>query len=302
MATVKNVGSQLTNLLTYELHKSENISLAKNVFRFKNLPDSIDFGYISSKLIRDGAVAFFVDKDEELNDVLYCLPFTVLKYKKPYNLPYEIEVQGEGGYTKKLKYGEFVIMYDNTEKRPIFMDILQYSERIAICDRTSDINIKQQRTPRVWIVPSGKEKTFKDMIGAIDSFEENIATYEGLNLESINCLFNPAPYIADKVDEHKQKIYNEFLSFIGITSITVEKKERLINSEIEAQIGGSIAKRFSRFEPRLKAIEQVNILFKDYLKKPIELEYYDGEPKSKEKEENENDLSDVSDVSRNDGV
>ena len=300
MATTKNVGSQLTNLLTYNNNLTENISLAKNVFPLENAPKSIDLGYMNDKLIYDGVVAWFVDEDEELNKTLYALPFNVLKKKKPYNSPYDIEAVGEGGYRKKLKYGEYVLMYDNTEKRPIITDIYQYSERMSICDRTSDINILQQRTPRIWSVPEDKEKTFKDLINNIDAFQETVVGYEDLNIQGVNCILQPAPYVADKVDEHKSKIYNEFLSFIGITTITYDKKERLITSEVEAQIGGSVAKRFSRYEPRLEAIKEINEKFKDYLEKPLVVGYYDGIPKSNESEVND-DVSNVSNVSNTNG-
>lgn len=296
MATYKNVGSQLTNLLTYQLHFAENYSLAKNVFPIKNLPSSIDIGYIEGKLIKEGAVVWFVDKDEELKEVLYCLPFNVIKKKIPYNEPYEVEAIGEGGYKKVLKNGEFVIMYDNTEKRPIITDIFQYSERMSICDRTSDINILQQRTPRIWTVPEGKEKTYKDLLNNIDAYQESVLAYEGLNIESVNCILQPAPYVADKVDEHKSKIYNEYLSFIGITTVMYNKKERMITSEVEAQIGGSIAKRFSRYTPRLEAIKEINKKFKNVLEKDLEVGFYDGVPKSNESEV-DNDVSNVSNIS-----
>lgn len=298
MATTKNVGSQLLNLLTYRQTLDENYSLAKNVFQYENMPLSIDLGYVNGKLIREGAVAFFIGTDENINDVLYCLPFDVIVRKKPYGRPYKIEVKGEDGYTKVLTEDEFVIMYDNTEKRPIYMDIMQYSERLSICDRTGDINILQQRTPRIWSVPNDKEKTFNDLLNNVDAYQETVVGYEGLNIESVQCILQPAPYITEKLDLHREKIYNRFLSFIGITTLTLEKKERMITNEIEAQIGGSVAKRFSRYEPRLEAINEINEKFKDYLEKPIKLKYYDGVPKSDEKEDKE-DVSNVSDVSNN---
>lgn len=299
MAEYKVVGSQLTNLLTYNTIIAENTSLAKNVFKIENIPDTIDLGYVNGKLIRDGAVAFFIDENEEMKPTLYALPFKTLIYKKPYNLPYKIEVIGENGYSKILTEKEFVIMYDNTEKRPIWIDIMQYSERLSECLRTCDINIKQQKTPRVWKVPPDKEKTFRDLINNIDSYSDSVMAYDSLELEGIECILEPAPYIADKVDLHYKEIYNQFLSFIGISTIQFNKKERMISEEIKSQTGGSIAQRFSRFEPRRKAIDKINKKFKEYLEKPLKLSYYDGEP-STENEESEVD-NDVTIVS-NDGL
>lgn len=53
--------------------------------------------------------------------------------------------------------------------------------------------------------------------------------------------------------------------------------------------GGTIASRFSRFEPRKRAIELINKKFSDYLEKPIEIEYYDGLPTTLQTDEVENE-------------
>lgn len=302
MATSKQVGSQLTNMLTYKMYLNDNLTLAKNVFLFDNMPDSVNMEKVNSALIEAGAVAFFVDKDENLEDKLYALPFNIIKKKKPYNEPYEIEARGEGGYKKKLKYGEFVIMYDNNSCSPILLDIMQYSERLALCTRVSDININNQKIARIWEVPQNKIESYKQVLNSIDSFEEKIFGYEGLNIEGCSFQLPKVDYIADKVDSHKDKIYQEFLNFIGISTIRYTKKERMLEDEISNQIGGAIAKRYSRFEPRNKAVKQINEKFKEVLNgKKIILKYYDGVPASNSEEGGSQDVvSDVSNVSNDD--
>lgn len=93
---------------------------------------------------------------------------------------------------------------------------------------------------------------------------------------------------------HKDKIWNEFLRLVGISNLQYQKKERSITDEITAMQGGTIASRYSRFEPRQKAIKQINEKFKNYLEKPIEVKYYDGLPTSLEEfEENIDTESEV---------
>lgn len=50
---------------------------------------------------------------------------------------------------------------------------------------------------------------------------------------------------------------------------------------------GTIASRYSRFEPRQKAVKQINEKFKEYLENPIEVRYYDGLPTTIEEFEDE---------------
>lgn len=118
------------------------------------------------------------------------------------------------------------------------------------------------------------------MIANIDGFQEAVATYEEINLDDINCVMEPAPYVSDKVEIEKEKIWNEFLRLIGIANLSFEKKERNIKDEITAMQGGTVASRFSRFEPRQRAIKEINEKFG----LDIKVKYYDGVPDS-EKEE-----------------
>ena len=59
-----------------------------------------------------------------------------------------------------------------------------------------------------------------------------------------------------------------------------------ISDEIQAMQGGTIASRYERFEPRKKAIEEINKKFNLQIK----VEYYDGIPT--DKKENNEDLED----------
>ena len=42
------------------------------------------------------------------------------------------------------------VPYDNNGRYPLWLDICQYAERIALDTRTIDINIAQQKTPRIF--------------------------------------------------------------------------------------------------------------------------------------------------------
>ena len=287
----KIINSQLCNLSTYEMYKREFISLAENVFIFRNIPKFIDMAYINKKLLRSGAVAFFY---EEVLDTIVALPFINIGNLDLYGRPKVIEVIGQNGYSRILKKHEFVIMYDNNSRLPIWIDILQYAERYAMITRTIDINIVQQRTPRVWKVPSGQEKTFRDMVNNVDSLVENVTTYSSVSIDDVTCILEPAPYVADKLEDSKNKIYAEFLRLVGIANLQEQKKERMIKDEMMATLGGTVASRYNRFEPRKKAVDEINEKFKDYLEKPIEVYYYDGVPST---EENVNDeITDESEV------
>ena len=267
--------SQLTNLDTNRLYLRQMLALAENVFKYENLPEFIDVAYMNKCLLNKGAIAFFY---EETLDTIVALPFVKYGSLDLYGRYNTIQVIGSNGYTRVLNKDEFVIMYDNYGRYPLYIDIVQYAWRLALYERICDVNIGQQRTPRIWQTSSDMEQTVKDLLNNIDGLTESVTSYKNLQVDKINAILQPAPYIADKVTERKEKLWNEFLRLIGVANITVQKKERNIRDEILASQGGTIASRFQRYEPRKKAIDEINEKFKEHLKAPIVVSFYDNLP------------------------
>lgn len=281
----KLINSQLSNFKTYEMYKRQLLTLAENVFEYKNMPEFIDTSFLNKVLLRQGAIAFF--KDEVMG--LLALPFHNMGKLDVYGRPTSIQVISQNGYNKVLKNpDEFVIMYDNNGRYPLWLDVCAYAERIALDTRTIDINIAQQKTPRFWKTKTEKVKSIQDLVNNVDGMENTVIAYEDIDLDDTTLVLAPAPYVADKIDLHKEKDWNEFLRLIGIANMNFQKKERNIKDEVLASQGGTIASRYSRFEPRKKAIDEINRKFGTN----IEVKYYDGLPTSEENFEIESEVVD----------
>lgn len=121
------IQNQLSNFDTYRMYKRQFFNLAENVFNFKNMPEFIDTAFLNKQLLLKGSVAFF--KDEVLG--LLALPYTILGKLDVYGRPTTIQVMGQNGYVRTLHKDEYIIMYDNNGRYPLYLDILQYSERMA---------------------------------------------------------------------------------------------------------------------------------------------------------------------------
>lgn len=267
----KLVNSQLSNFKTYLAYKMKMLTLAENVFQFKNMNPFIDIAYVNSELVTKGSIAFF--KDEEMG--LLALPYTCVGSLDIYGRPNSIAVIPKNGvYNRVLHREEFVIMYDNDSHLPIYPNIIQSAERLALIKRSIDINIEQQRTPRIWKTTEENKKTLEDLVNRVDGNVNTVMTYDNIDLEDSNCVLAPAPYVADKLNQDKHEEWAEFLELIGITNVSVQKRERVIRDEIICSMGGTIASRYSRFTSRKNAIDKINKLFNE----SIEVEFYDGLP------------------------
>lgn len=291
----KLVNSQLNNYKTYLAYRMKMLTLAENVFQFKNLNPFIDLAYINSELVTKGSIAFF--KDEVMG--LIALPYTSIGTLDIYGRPNKISVIPKNGvYNRILRRDEFVIMYDNESHIPIYPNIIQSAERLALIKRTIDINITHQRTPRYFKTSEENQKTVQKILDSVDSMVDTVFTYDNIDLEETTGSLIPAPYVADKLNDAKHEEWSEFLELIGVTNVAIQKRERIIRDEIITSMGGTIASRYSRFTSRQRAIEEINRKFGTN----IEVEFYDGLPttieeveefldKTKIKEDDSNDIS-----------
>ena len=282
----KLINSQISNFQTYIMNRNRMIDLAENVIKKKNLPIYIDESYVNKILLSEGSICFFVD---EVMGLL-ALPWRSMAGLDVYGRPRRVQCYGQNGYHSKiLTQNQFVIMYDNSGKRSLYSMVCQYAERYSNAVRTQDINIGQQKTNRIWKTASGQEQSVSDLLNNIDGNVENVITYDGLDITETQSVLSVAPYVADKIDEYKANLWNEFLGAIGISNININKKERLIKDEVLTQMGGTVAMRNVRFEAQKKAVDEINTKFSDWLEKPIEISFYDGEPSSEDDTSSEDD-------------
>lgn len=292
---VKKINSQLCNWNTYQMYIRKMLNLAESVFIYDNLPVNIDIAYFNSVLVKNGSIAVFED------DVLgvIALPYEPLGSLDIYGNPVNIMARAfNGRYFRKLSKGEFVIIYDNMLKTSIYLDILQIAERIAMKKRVTDINVGQQKTARIWTTSEDKKKTVESMVNDIDANMDSVVAYDSIDIDDLNYVLAPAPFVTDKIEDSLDHDWAEFFELVGIANLQMKKAERLITNEIQVSMGGTIASRYSRFESRRRAIDEINKKFGT----DIKCSFYDGLPSNlveKEGDANVGNVSDISNVSKN---
>ena len=223
----RTMTNQITNVLTFESIFKQMTSIAKVNYIIEGLPETVWMPYVYNKLLYNGSIAFYVEPDIGL----IALPFQTIGKLDIYNKPIKIKCMASNGQNSRiLDPEEYVIMYDNTDFRSIIPDIRLYAQKMAQCERTADINIIQQRTPRIIKGSQNQEQTIKRLYQDIDSNEEIIYLYKDLDLDDIDIVLQPAPFVADRLDEHADRIWNNFCRLVGVSNLAVQKKERLISS------------------------------------------------------------------------
>ncbi|MBQ5687040.1 MAG: hypothetical protein IIV23_04995, partial [Ruminococcus sp.] len=126
---------------------------------------------------------------------------------------------------------------------------------------TIDINVNAQKTPVLVKATENQRLTMINLYQQYDGNQPFIFADKSLDLDGLSVLSTNAPFVADKLDELKSKAWNEALTYLGVSNVSINKKERLITDEVVRSQGGVIASRYSRLQARQTAIEQFNKIY-----------------------------------------
>lgn len=250
--------SMVLNNLTYRQYLNRLTELAISMFEWKNLPDTVDARYLELHLLETGCMVYF--KDEVIGDL--CLDCIVNGRLDVYGNPLLRRAYSKyNNYQKLLKYNNSVIIWNNYLHGNSILDIEMFSRRLYNIDRIIDINANAQKTP-VLIIGNEKQKlTLLNMYKEYDGNAPFIFGDNNLDINALKALSTNAPYVCDKLYQLKTQIWNEALTYLGISNINIQKKERLITDEVTRNQGGTIASRYSRLESRRQAVEKINNMF-----------------------------------------
>lgn len=250
--------SALLNNITYMQYFNRLTELAISMFEWQNLPPTVDPRYIELHLFQNGSMVYFND-DVVGNLCLDYLPngnFDV--YGNPVN---RRAYSSYNNYQRDLNKDNSIIIWNNYLRTNSITDIKLYSKRLYFLDRIIDVNANAQKTP---VLVQGTEKQRLTLLNLYKEFDGNspfIFGDKNLDLNALKCLNTGAPYVADKIYQLKTQIWNEALTYLGISNINIQKKERLITDEVTRNQGGTIASRYSRLQARREAVDKINAMF-----------------------------------------
>lgn len=249
--------SGLVNNATYMQYYNRLVELSISAFKWEGLPDSVDERYLELVLFSDGQAVFF--EDEELG--FLTLQNAMNGGFNVYRIPKNRQAYSVNGYRKKLTEKDSVIIFNNMLHTNSRLDVSMFAKRLYNLDRIIDVNANAQKTPLFIQCSKQQELTLRNLYKEYEGNEPIIYSDTSLGQDPLRVLKTDAPYICDKIYELKTKIWNEALTYLGISNISVEKKERLITDEVDRSQGGVLASRYSRLISRQEACKKINDMF-----------------------------------------
>ena len=253
--------AQIMNVDTYTYWYARLVEIAIAGFEWKNLPPEIDPRFLEMILCFDGKALFYFDDDlGEYVALQFFNSSTLDIYREPSKrTTFSPAVNFRH---KALDESESVIIWNNGLHLPEILPLRLYARRIAECERTIDVNIKGQKTPKIIRSTNEERLTLENLFKKYDGNIPFIFGSKNLaDMQDITVLDTTVPYIADKVQILKRQLFAEALTYFGIENANTEKKERLVSDEVASNFGGVDIARRTRLNARKLACRKINERF-----------------------------------------
>lgn len=244
-------------LALFNFYFNQLFEIAISMFKWMNLPDTVDPRFLELTLFNQGQAVFF--RDEVLGElamqVLANGPFNV------YSIPVNRRAVASNSYQKELNINDSVIIYNNYSRVATAPPIRIFATRLANLDMTIDVNVNAQKTPILLVCDENERLTLENLYMSYQGNEPLIKGTRALRPDSLKVLKTDAPYTADKLAYLRTSIWNDALSYLGIPNVPYQKRERLVSEEVTQAAGGTMANRLGRLNARKDACRQINEMF-----------------------------------------
>ena len=262
------IDTALCNDQTYWDYIERFKKIVLSMFEWENLPKSMNQRYLEECLYYKGQASLLKDSEYGFINTQCCSNGNINIYGLPSSLNcFSYGFQADrilytGLPTEEAQDKECVLVMNNWQMIPTAWTMELFAYRLYEAERTCDVNIKAQKTPVLVLTNDKQRLALENMYEQYEGnypaifADKNLLTE--LQVKSIN---TEAKYIADKIMDYKKEIWNEALTYLGINSLNLEKKERLLTDEINSNNEVINLNLQAMLIPRQEACRQFNELF-----------------------------------------
>lgn len=197
-------------------------------------------------------------------------------------------------YDKDVAGDVWRILTANPSITPLFTVARDYAELLAECDIGIRQNICAVRTPAFWVTDDADFRLSVNQAAQQQQDGSACIIVSSAMSNSLKPMTNETPYIADKLNEIKKELRDEFLTRIGILTANTNKRERVQAAEVDAKVGETVDLIYSVIDYWNKQVESFGLDYKMTFNGVTETYYApeedDGEDDEDENKEKENDL------------
>lgn len=221
--------TDLLNNLTFRVLYDKFRMISMNAFEWRNLGDDLESRHVEKILFEKGYAGYFRARDMDY----MCLPVRPSGKVNVNGDPLGYIAYGNG-FQQYVPANKIVIIENNLLRLATHDFVMFYVNKLAEIERTMDVNIKACKTPIVFACDDKDILTFKSIFQKVDGNVPALFADRNLNMDSIQVFDTKAKFMGIELRDLAHSIEGDLLTFLGQNNVSVEKKERLITDEANA--------------------------------------------------------------------
>ena len=241
------------------------------LFKWNNVPESIDMDIVMRNLFNQGRTMFLQDK---LNGYMILPTVAFSKYNWQ-GKPTEWQGLEFNGKTHKRTIDDSVIIKNSPLMAPCLPTVYEYCKDLANIRLAMKTNVNATKTP---FIATGNRNQLLSLQNKYKKVSDNeMVIYEETGaMQTLNVLKTDAPFLADKLSTLFVHTMGQLLTYLGINNTETEKKERLVSDEVNGNnefINSNLKTRLSCYQ---EACEKINAMFGLSMSVELNEEYAKG--------------------------
>ena len=257
------------NRAAYSYYAQTLTEIATTCFRWDGLPEGVDSEVLEYWLLRDGQCALVYDEafrdDPRMRAPEGFAVMQCVQNSEPdnYMLPTRIMAYSATGVNKSFRLDEDnAVLFLNTRLRyDMWAHIDWFAWRLADIDRAIDMNVQNQKTPKILAGSDDQELSLVNMAKKLALNVYYVFTKSKFDLSNIRTLDLSDTFKGVDMQVLKHQIWNEAMSFLGIPNVNEDKRERMVSDEVTYNQGDRVVRLDVRLRMRRRAIEECERVF-----------------------------------------
>lgn len=253
--------AQMANNMTFSYYYYKLMLIARSLFKWENLPNNMDERWIEKYLFSSGKCIFYKDPNMGFMVAGFGQQGSINCYGDPtsvypvadnyvYNGP-EL-INGENCY----------VIRNNDLMLPNFPVIRKYAFDLTNIDRAISVNVEAIKTPIIVRCSNKQKLSLKNAINQRRDNEPVIWTSDTANIgDMVDTLNTNAPVVFPQLQTQKHMILNEVFTDLGINNANMDKRERMVANEVEANNEQVKASEDVMLKAREQACKEINRIF-----------------------------------------